>query len=352
VISTVPTFTDLFIAIILVILMVLIASPVITRLAFRLRLVDLPGSAPHKLHAHPIPLAGGLALLVVLLLSAWIFGTFKNREIMAMFVAAMLVFVFGLWDDFKNLSPLVKLVGQVLAAVVLIIFRVHIQILESPEFFLQVGTPYDLFLDWLLTVFWVVGITNAFNFVDSMDGLAVGLGAIAAGFFMLLAYTAQQPLLALQCALLLGICAGLYFFNSPPAVFFLGDSGSQILGFVLSVVAIIYQPVGAEQSSSYLVPILVLALPVFDTILVITSRLRRNKPVYLASNDHTYHRLVSLGLDSNHAVLTMQMVALVLGSLAFIALSQPPVVANAIFATCLVSGIVFVGILDRKKREN
>lgn len=344
--------TDLFIAIVLVLLMVLVAARVATRMALRLGWVDQPGSASHKLHRYPTPVSGGLALLVILLVSAWLFGTLQNHEIMAAFVAALLIFAFGLWDDIKNLSPLLKLLGQVLAAVVLIILGLHIQILESPGFFIQVGPPYDLYLDWLLTVLWVVGITNAFNFVDSMDGLAVGLGAIASGFFMLLAYTAQQPVLALQCGLLLGICAGLYFFNSPPAMFFLGDSGAQTLGFVLSVIAMIYHPIGAEQSSSYLVPILVLGLPIFDSVLVITSRLRRKRPVYQAGNDHTYHRLVSLGLDSNHAVLTMQMVALVLGSLAYIALSQPPVVANAIFAACLAAGVIFVAVLDWKKGAN
>ena len=346
------SITYLFVAIVLVLIMILIASRVCLQLTLRLGLVDTPGSASHKLHKVPTPVAGGLALLAVMLLSAWLFGTYLNREILATFVAVLLVFAFGLWDDFQNLPPSIKLIGQILAAILLIILGVYIQVFESPEFLIQVASPYDLYLDWFFTIFWVVGITNAFNFVDSMDGLAVGLGAIASGFFMLMTYTAQQPQLALQCALLLGICAGLYFFNSPPAFFFLGDSGSQTLGFVLAVIAIIYNPIGAEQSSSYLVPILVLGLPIFDIILVIKSRLSRRQPIYRADSDHTYHRLVSLGLDSNHAVLTMQLVALLLGSLAFIALSQQPVVANAIFAVCLVAGVIFVGVLDRKKRKN
>jgi UDP-GlcNAc:undecaprenyl-phosphate/decaprenyl-phosphate GlcNAc-1-phosphate transferase len=343
------SITYLFIAIVLVLVMILVVSRAFIQLTLRLGLVDTPGSASHKLHNNPTPVAGGLALVAVMLISAWMFGTYLNREIMATFISVLLVFAFGLWDDFKNLSPLIKLIGQVLAAVLLIILGVYIQIFESPEFFLQVASPYDLYLDWLLTIAWVVGITNAFNFVDSMDGLAVGIGAIASGFFMLMTYTAQQPLIALQCALLLGICAGLYFFNSPPALFFLGDSGAQTLGFMLAVIAIIYHPIGAEQSSSYLVPILVLGLPIFDTVLIIKSRVQRRQPIYRANSDHTYHRLVSLGLDSNHAVLTMQMVALLLGSLAFIALSQPPIVANAIFLICLMGGVVFLGILDRNK---
>jgi UDP-GlcNAc:undecaprenyl-phosphate GlcNAc-1-phosphate transferase len=245
---------------------------------------------------------------------------------------------------------LLKILGQLLAVVVLIILGVSVKVFESPEFLLGVDWPFSLYLDWLFTFLWVVGITNAFNFVDSMDGLAVGLGGMAAAFFMLVTIDSGQVLLSQQSALLLGACIGLFFFNSPPARLFLGDSGAQTLGFLLAVLAIAYRPQGANQSSSWVVPIMLLGVPIFDMTLVVFSRLRRGKPIYAAALDHTYHRLVASGWESNRAVLSMQLVSLVLGCLAFVILRRPPIVANAVFASVLAMGLLTFNYLDNRQR--
>lgn len=319
------------------------------RFTRRLGLLDMPRSAPHKLHAIPMPLAGGIALFSALTISEWVLGDYSDPDVVATFVAGSLVLLFGLWDDFKEISPLVKLVGQILAAMVLIKLGVAIHIFESPEFFLGGNGYWDVYLDWFLTILWVVGITNAFNFVDSMDGLAVGLGGMAAAFFMLVTLDAGQLALSRHSALLLGACVGLYFFNSPPAQLFLGDSGAQVLGFVLAALAIAYRPQGANQSSSWFVPIMLLGVPIFDTTLVVLSRLRRRRTVYTASRDHTYHRLLAFGWSSNRAVLAMQVAALLLGCIAFVVLTRSPVIANAVFVTLVFIGVVAIMILDNRK---
>jgi UDP-GlcNAc:undecaprenyl-phosphate GlcNAc-1-phosphate transferase len=316
--------------------------------ARRIHLIDLPGSAPHKQHGQPVPLAGGIALFVTVLVGGWIIGTFDNPLIRAAFVAAIPIFIFGLWDDFRNIPPTVKLIGQVLAAVVLISQGIYIQIFESPEFFFHGTGGIYLYLDWLATILWVVGITNAFNFVDSMDGLAVGLGGMAASFFMLVTLDAGQTMLSQHSAILIGACIGLYFFNAPPALLFLGDSGAQMLGFLLAVLGISYAPAGVNQSSSWFVPIMLLSVPIFDAGLVVFSRLRRRKPIYEAALDHTYHRLLRLGLPSNRAVLLMHVGSLVLGCLAFASLIQPPFIANLIFAIVLFLGGMTLLVLDRR----
>ncbi|MEJ2598472.1 MAG: MraY family glycosyltransferase [Anaerolineales bacterium] len=194
-----------------------------------------------------------------------------------------------------------------------------------------------------------MGITNAFNFVDSMDGLAVGLGGLAAAFFMIVTLDAHQPLLSRHSALIFGACIGLYLFNSPPAMLFLGDSGSQILGFSLSALAIAYSPQGANQSSSWFVPILLLGIPIFDTVLVVFSRMRRRRPIYGASRDHTYHRLLNLGLGSFRSVVIMQVAGLTLSCLAFILLTQPPLTANIGFGAVLAISLVTILWLDKKQ---
>jgi len=155
------------------------------RLTTRVGLLDVPNSAPHKLHTTPMPIAGGIALIGALILSALFYRINRDPNITATFFAGTLVFLFGLWDDARGISPALKLGGQVLAAILVIRLGVSIRIFESPEFFLRTDSVLDVYLDWLFTILWVVGITNAFNFVDSMDGLAIGLAGIASGFFML-----------------------------------------------------------------------------------------------------------------------------------------------------------------------
>jgi UDP-GlcNAc:undecaprenyl-phosphate GlcNAc-1-phosphate transferase len=324
--SATPTLILIFQTLLASLIISMLAAVISIWFARRIHLIDRPGSAPHKQHEKPVPLAGGIALMATMLIGEYFFGNFENKIIWASFIAALPVFVFGLWDDFKNLSPIVKLSGQVLAALFLIRAGVYIQIFESPEFFLYGTGKFYIYLDWLLTILWVVGIANAFNFVDSMDGLLVGLGGTAAGFFMLVTLDSQQLQLTQHSALILGACIGLYFFNASPAMLFLGDSGAQTLGVMLSVLAIGYAPRG----------------------LVIVSRLRQGKPVYTAGLDHTYHRLLRLGLAPNRAVLVMQVTSLTLNCLAFMCLNQPPLIANLVFAIVLGLGVVMLVILDRQ----
>jgi UDP-GlcNAc:undecaprenyl-phosphate GlcNAc-1-phosphate transferase len=348
--TDVATTSFMFEGILLGAALVALLAWISIRLATRVGLLDFPNSAPHKLHDTPMPVAGGVAMIGSMLVSGLLFGVFQDPNVVALLWPGLLIFLFGLWDDFSGISPQWKITGQIIAAVLLIRLGVAIRIFESPEFFLSSKSLLDVYADWIITILWVVGITNAFNFVDSMDGLALGLGGTAAAFFMLVTLDAGQVLLSRYSALILGICIGLYLFNSSPAKLFLGDSGAQTLGFVLAVLAIAYTPRGANQSSSWFVPIMLLGVPIFDTALVVLSRLRRKKRVYAAALDHTYHRLIGFGWSSNRAVLAMQVAALALGCLAFVALTRKPLLANAIFALSVLAGILGIAVLDSRKR--
>jgi UDP-GlcNAc:undecaprenyl-phosphate GlcNAc-1-phosphate transferase len=319
------------------------------KIANRMGLIDIPGRAPHKAHARPTPIAGGIALFLTAIPLIIIFGSQTIGETMAIVIPAVILFVLGLWDDFRQVTPKVKFSGQILAAIVMIWLGVSVQIFQPSGILL--GKAYLChILNWGLTIFWVVGITNAVNFVDSMDGLALGLGAIAFAFFMLVSLDAGQMQLSRISASLFGICVGLYIFNSPPARLFLGDSGAEILGFLLAVVAILYTPRGLAQISSWYVPILLLGVPIFDTCLVVFSRLRRHKHIYQSALDHTYHRLIALGLDQNRSVLIMQIASLILSCLAFICLSLSALLGNIVFGIILFVGLILFFLLDRKSR--
>ncbi len=312
-------------------------APVVFALTRRVGFVDLPNSAPHKQHHNAIPVAGGITIaLSVIAIALWQdFLTIPSTK--ALLLSSSLVFVFGVWDDIRELPPLVKMGGQILATLLLMYLGVQVLMFQQN------------WLNLLVTLLWVVGITNAYNFVDSMDGLALGLAALSAAFFMLVTYDSGQVELSLLSAAILGTSIGCFFYNASPAVFFLGDSGAQFLGFLLASLAIAYNPPGFEQLSSWYVPILLMGVPIFDITLVVISRLRRKRPVYRGAQDHTYHRLVALGMSSNRAVLSMHIAALLLGCLAFIGLGLPPLLANALFLSTVLLGVIGIVYLERNE---
>jgi UDP-GlcNAc:undecaprenyl-phosphate GlcNAc-1-phosphate transferase len=307
--------------------------------------MDIPGILPHKKHAAPTPLAGGMALVLTLLVGGLVFNFSMARELWNILLPALIIFAVGLWDDFKRLPPWIKLAGQVVAGILLIVLGTSVHII--PGGLLGLPANFSRILDWLITLFWVIGITNAFNLTDSMDGLILGISGLGLSFLILTMLNSPQVTLLQLITLLLGTCIGLYFYNHTPAKLFLGDSGAQTLGFLLATVSILFTPFGHMQASSWFLPILVLGVPIFDVTLVIFSRLRRHIPIYRGGLDHTYHRLVGLGFDSKRAVIAMHLAAIVLGCVAFIALDLNPIVANTLFVLVCLTGFAVIIFLDR-----
>jgi UDP-GlcNAc:undecaprenyl-phosphate GlcNAc-1-phosphate transferase len=320
-------------------------SPLAIWIAGRTGLLDIPGAAAHKQHARPTPLAGGIALVLSVLALMTIFGLWQ-KPFSPLLVATGIVFAFGLWDDAKGLSAPQKLVGQILASVMLIASGISVKFLSGLS--IPFLSPSLLtILNWVITIFWLVGIANAINLVDSMDGLALGVSGIAFAFFIGMTLVAQQSALARFSGIFLGICIGLYAYNISPARLFLGDSGAQTLGFILAAVAIIYSPHDFPQASSWFVPIMVLGVPIFDTILVVISRLHHRRPIFQADRTHIYHRLVAMGLDPGRAVLAVHIASLTLNFLAFIALYLVPWQANLVFGLVVAAGIALLIFLER-----
>lgn len=334
---------------ILSILVGLACSWIAIRAARKAGLMDIPGSMPHKQHAAPTPLAGGIALLASLLLLSPLLDSWGDRQISSALIATAIVFLFGLLDDRFGFSAPQKLFGQSLAVLFLLLSGVSIRFLESPVFYF--GGPFWLYQagDWLLTALWLIGIANAFNMIDSMDGLAIGLACVALVFLLIGTAINTQSLLNLHLLALLGICIGVLLFNTKPAHLFLGDSGAQSLGFLLALFCILYTPAGDWQASSWFFPVLLLGMPIFDTSLVVFSRLRRGKPFYKSNLDHTYHRLVRIGLTPAQSVLAIHLASILLGSLGFLALQSQALIANLIFLACLLCGGVLIYLLDQPR---
>jgi UDP-GlcNAc:undecaprenyl-phosphate/decaprenyl-phosphate GlcNAc-1-phosphate transferase len=276
----------------------LVASAAITpaarRIALRTGIVDTP--APHKHHRRTTPYLGGLAItapvLVVLALQLLSPRSIHGQTI-AIGLGAMAVGAVGFIDDWRVLGPAPRLAAQTGAAALLWISGIRL----TPT-----GVPA---IDLAVTVFVVLAVTNAFNLLDNMDGLAAGTAAIAASFFFVAAVAEGQHLVGAMALAVAGGCLGFLPYNFHPARIFLGDTGSLFLGFLLSVLFIKIGLVGYPLVTRAAVPALIVGVAVFDTTLVIWSRWRGGRPVFQGGTDHSSHRLhVLVGSPARVALLT------------------------------------------------
>lgn len=277
-------------------------TPLTRRLAFHLGVLDQPDI--RKVHKTPTPLMGGLAIYGALFLAVAFFSPpFYLVEFGAILAGSTWLVLVGFVDDRRGMKPMIKMSGQFIAGLVLVAAGIHIRIFENNV------------LDIALTLFWIVGITNAMNFQDNMDGLAAGIAAIASIFFFVMAVQQELSLVGSLAAALAGASIGFLLYNFNPASTFMGDMGSMVLGFLLSVLAIKldFKVPPERQIITSLVPIIVLGLPIFDTILVVFTRLRERRSPVQGGKDHTSHRLVSLGLSQRYAVLVLYGVTALLG---------------------------------------
>ena len=279
-------------------------TPIARLLAPRMGVMDKPEA--RKIHLRPVPRMGGVAIYLAVVAAALVLGERRNfDQFGSILVGATGVSFMGLVDDRWGLRPLVKLIGQALAALLLYASGIYVGLFDQP------------ILNLITTVFWIGYITNAINFLDNMDGLAGGVSAITAAFFALMCSFSGQYLVGALSVALLGACLGFLFYNLNPANIFMGDSGALFLGFILAAVGIKLRFPDNVTFVTWMVPVLVMGLPIFDTTLVIISRLRRRlNPATTPGRDHISHRLVAAGMTQREAVLTLYVVSFVLGMLA------------------------------------
>jgi UDP-GlcNAc:undecaprenyl-phosphate GlcNAc-1-phosphate transferase len=280
------------------------ATPLARHLAPRVGMVDEPEA--RKVHQRPVPRLGGAAILLAVVAAGLVLGErYKFDQFGSIIVGATGVSFMGLIDDRWGLRPIIKLVGQILAALLLYASGVVVGTFRQPA------------LNLIVTVFWVVFITNAINLLDNMDGLAGGISAIAAAHFALMCSFSGQYLVGALAVAVLGACLGFLFYNLNPASIFMGDSGALFLGFMLAATGIKLSFPENVTFVTWMVPVLVMGLPIFDTTLVVLSRLRRGlNPLTTPGRDHVSHRLVAAGMRQREAVLTLYVASFVLGLLA------------------------------------
>ncbi len=288
-----------------VLMLAVVGTPLARKLGLRLKTIDQPDPS-RKVHTIPTPRLGGVAIFLSTLIVTLLLGeTYNVSQLTGTLIGATLMSFMGFWDDRFSLHAGVKLVGQVIALGLLILTGVSISVLPHP--ILNMGA----------TALWVVGITNAFNLLDNMDGLSGGIAAIAAAHFALIcAFTGQYLVGALAVAVM-AACVGFLIYNWNPATIFMGDSGALFLGFVLASIGIKVRFPDNTPIVTWMIPLLVLAVPIFDTTLVTISRLKRHlNPLTTPGTDHTSHRLTYAGLTRHEAVLVLYVVAFIVGLVA------------------------------------
>ncbi len=291
----------LILAFALAFFLALYGVPVARRAALKYHIVDVPdGRLKHQ--REPVPYLGGMAIYFAFLIS--LAFTFEFRQdVLGMVLAGTLVVMLGLIDDFGVLTPGKKLAGQLLAVFVLIKSGIRIEIAALPDW-----------LDLALTVFWMIGIINAFNLLDIMDGLAAGVGLISAVFLMIVALLNGDATIAFMLAALAGGLLGFLRYNFHPAVIYMGDSGALFLGLMLGALAMTGEYTEGHHIS-LLSPILILGIPIFDTLFVMYIRYLRGLPIFLGSPDHMAIRLRHWGLTVPQVVMLSYMATVVLGTL-------------------------------------
>jgi UDP-GlcNAc:undecaprenyl-phosphate GlcNAc-1-phosphate transferase len=344
---------------------------IIISIAPRIGFVDKPGH--RKIHHQPKPLGGGVAIVwtyVLMLLGGGLVfastdllghpieplqqGLIQQRPLLFAFVAGILLLhVMGLMDDKRVWGPYLKLSIQLLVTASLVAFA-EFYAQSTPSLRLRVLTALDDLTgssvpSFVITILWIVAITNAFNFLDNMDGLSAGVAVICGTAFMVTALSIGQLFVAGALAVFIGSTLGFLAWNFPPARIFMGDSGSLVLGFILGVLTVrtTYLPVGEELAAGWyavFVPVIVLALPLYDLIVVSIIRLSRGKSPFVGDTNHFSHRLVARGMSRRTAVLCIYLVTFAT-SIAAVLLPEVKTTLGAclIFAqTLLVLGVVAI----------
>lgn len=297
-------------AFIIALVVTYLCTPLVKVFAIRVGAIDKPDS--RKVHQVSIPRLGGLAIFVGYMVSV-LYSISDLGSITGLLLGSLVIVAVGIWDDIKQIGPKTKLLGQIVAAGMLVLFGNQVEFINNPW-------GHMIYLEYLgipLTIFWIVGFTNIVNLIDGLDGLAAGISLIACGAIFVVILQMGQIDLACITLALAGAACGFLRYNFNPAKIFMGDTGSMLLGFTMAAISVM-GTVKTAAAIALVVPVIVLGLPILDTLFAIIRRRINGRPVFKPDKGHLHHRLLDLGLSQKQAVLLMYAVTAILGCVAVI----------------------------------
>ena len=318
------------------------STPLVRMLAEKIGAIDVPRDA-RRMHKKPIPRLGGLAILFGFLFAILLFGRIDHQT-RGILLGAVIIVVLGVIDDSHPLGPKLKFAVQVAAALMPVLHGVVIERFSNPNIFSD--NPYINLgvLSIPLTIVWIVGITNAVNLIDGLDGLAIGVSSIACFSLFAIAVMVSEPFVAIIMAALAGACIGFMPYNLNPARMFMGDTGATFLGYMLAVVSIqglfkFYAVV------SFAVPFLILGLPIFDTLYAIVRRLRHGQNPMQPDRGHVHHRLIDMGFSQKQSVAILYAMSGILGLSAVVLTTSGELKAMLLLIAVIVAAMIGVRVV-------
>lgn len=327
-------------------------TPPVKRLAHRIGAIDVPKDA-RRMHKKPIPRLGGLAIYIAFMIVCLAMNrpTMQNVTI---FIGSAIIVVLGIFDDRNALGPKFKFCIQLIAAAIPVVFgNLRIELITNPNVFSD-----NLYLEFgvlsiPITIIWIVAITNAVNLIDGLDGLAVGVSAIACMTMLAVSLLINEVGIAVILAALAGACVGFMPYNLNPASIFMGDTGSTFLGYMLATLSIqgmfkVYAII------SFAVPFLILGLPIFDTAFAFLRRILSGRSPFSPDRGHVHHRLIDMGFNQKQTVAILYAISTVLGLLAVVLTTSGELRAIIVVAVVLVTLIIgsFIYLsMERHKME-
>lgn len=315
-------------------------TPLVKRIAIKYNILDYPDE--RKIHKNPVPRIGGLAIFLTIII-VFIRNLHFSPELTGLMLGGSIIFLLGFLDDIRGLSAGIRLFGQLIAVFILILHGVRITFIPH--------IPLENVIEISLTIFWVLGMTNAINMLDGMDGLATGITLISSICFFIIVWQTKQDILSYSTIALVGSSLGFLQYNIKPAKIFLGDSGSTFLGFMLASIAILGTYEHKNPAIAAIIPLLILGLPIFDTTYVTISRIKngvvKNIREWLeyVGKDHFHHRLVKLGLKEEHAVGIIYAVNLCLGLGAIVLREAGTISAILLFLQSLIIFLIIIVLM-------
>lgn len=303
-------------------LLSLILTPLIRLVAIRNKLVSYPRA--DRWHKHPTALLGGLSIYLASA-TPLLFLNFRDKNILGLFLGGTFLFIIGLADDKFHFTPYIKLFAQIIAGCIAIFFGIIL------------GFPLNNLLAIPLTLLWIIGVTNSFNLLDNIDGLSSGIAAIASLMLFISSLIFSNNPLGILGLVLCGATLGFLPYNFNPAKIFMGDSGSMFLGYSIAIISI----TGTARHISNLlitmvIPVLILSIPIFDTLFVMVARKIQGKKIFEGGKDHTSHRLVTLGLSQRKTVLLLYALSIIFGLIA---------ISYSRLNLFIISVIAFLGVV-------